>query len=177
MQALIAQLFGNGHGNIGCLAANKRRLIRGRRNDDASLQAICAQIVLDEVLELAPAFAHEPDDDGVGVGIAGEHGEQRRLAHAGAEKDAHALAPAAGDERVERLDTQIELAADACARMCGGRLRLYWVADSAQGQGSLAIDRVRKSVQDPSEPDPAWIDKGRAIIENRASAEADPIEG
>ena len=71
MQTLIAQLFGDGHRHIGGLTAHQRRLVGRRGNDDAARETFRSQIVLDEFLEFAAAFADEPDDDGVGIRYGG----------------------------------------------------------------------------------------------------------
>ena len=138
MQALVAKLFGDRHRDIGRLTAHQRRLVGRRGDDDGARETFFAQIVLDEFLHLAAALADQTDDDRIGIGVAREHGQQCRLADAGAREDAHALALAAGRERVERAHAEIELAADtraACA--AGGGLRLQRIGFRPCGSGPL----------------------------------------
>ena len=60
-------------------------------------QALVAEDVLDELLDLAAALADQADDDHVGGGVARHHAEQHALADAGAGEQADALAAADGE--------------------------------------------------------------------------------
>ena len=67
-----------------------------------------AEVVLEELADLAATFADQPDDDDVGRRAAGEHAEQGRLADAGTGEDADALAATAGEQGVDGADAEGE---------------------------------------------------------------------
>ena len=80
--------------------------------DDGAGEALGAEVVLDELADLAAALADQRDDRHLGLGAAGDHRQQAGLADAGAGEDAEALAAAAGDEGVHGAHAQ---------RAAGGR--------------------------------------------------------
>ena len=61
MLALVAEIFGHAQRQIRRLAAHQRRFVRRRDDDDGARQTFLAEIVLDEFLDLAAAFADQPD--------------------------------------------------------------------------------------------------------------------
>jgi hypothetical protein len=119
--ALVAEILGDGEGEIGGLAAHQGRLVGGGDHDDAAGGAFIAEVGGQELLHLAAALADQTDDDHVGIGIAGHHAQQRRLADARAGEDAHALAAAEIEECVHGAHADIELLADAAAEEGGRR--------------------------------------------------------
>ena len=72
-----------------------RGLVGGGDDDDRAGQALGAEVVLEELADLAAALADQRDHRDLGVGAAGDHREQAGLADAGAGHDAEALAAAA----------------------------------------------------------------------------------
>ena len=82
-------------------------------------QAFGAEDVLDEFLDLAAALADQADHDHVGAGVARHHAEQHALADAGAGEQAHALAAADGEQRVDRAHAGVERRRDRLARPSG----------------------------------------------------------
>ena len=87
----------------------------GCGDDDCASQAFLAEDLLDEFLHLAAPFADEPHHDHFRSGIAGHHAEQHALAHAGAGKEAHALAPADRQQAVDRAHAYVEFLGDGFA--------------------------------------------------------------
>ncbi len=150
--ALVAEVFGDRHGHVGRLAPHQRRFVGCRDDDDAARHAVLAQILGDELLHLAAALADQADDVDVDRHVARQHRHQHRLADAGAGEDAHALAAAAGQEGVHRPDAQIDLAADAAARMGGRRIVADRDADLAVEQRPLAVDRFAQRIDDAAKP-------------------------
>ena len=130
---LVAEIFGDREGDIGRLAAHQRPLVGGRDDDDAAGEAFGAEIVGDELLDLAAALADEADHRDVGGGVAGKHREQHGFPDAGAGKNAHALAAAAGEERVEGAHAEVELALDAAAGVRRGGHATEGIGDVAGG--------------------------------------------
>src|SRR6185436_16302173 len=130
-------IFRGAHRGEGGLAAQQRRFIRGGRNDDAARESVFAKIVFNKFLELAAALANERDDDDVGIGVPREHAEQNRLADSGTREDTKALTFAARHEGVQRAHAEIELAADAGARVRGGRSGAQSVRLHALWKGAL----------------------------------------
>ena len=100
----------------------------------ARLQALLAQGLLDEFAHLAAPFADQADDDGVAVGVLGQHRQQHRLADAGAGEDAQALAAAGGGEDVHGAHAQVQPLADPAAGV--GRRAAARAADRRRGPGA-----------------------------------------
>ena len=137
---LVAEIFGEGKRQIGRLAPHQGRLVRGRHDDDRACQPFLAEIVLQELLHLAPALADEPDHRDPRGDVAREHRQKDGLADARAGEDAHALAAAAGREGVERAHAEVER---RCRPAGAGapRRRLRPEADRASGRSAAAPSR------------------------------------
>ena len=97
--ALVAEIFGDGGGRRGRLGAHQGRLVARGHHDHALGQPGRPQVALDELVDLAAAFADQGDDDHVGGRVAGHHSQQHALAHARAGKNPHPLPLAAGQQR------------------------------------------------------------------------------
>jgi hypothetical protein len=108
------------------LAAHQGRLVGCRHHHDRTREPLRSEVVLDEFLDFAAAFADEADHRHVGCDVAREHRQQHRFADAGAGENAHALAPAAGHEGIERADSKIERGADPAAAMSRRRRVAEW---------------------------------------------------
>ena len=93
-------------------------------DDDGAGETLGAEVVLDELADLAAALADQGDHRHRGVGAAGDHRQQGGLADAGAGHDRDALAATAGHERVEGADAEADLPVDpgAAQRRRGGVL-------------------------------------------------------
>ena len=119
--ALVAKMLGDAHRGVRRAPAHHGALVAGGDDGDGLGHALRADRVFEEFAHLAAAFADQRDDHRVeGIG-AGQHGEQRRLADAGAGKDAEALAEAERREDVDDLDPGREGGADALPRHGAGR--------------------------------------------------------
>src|SRR5581483_2212435 len=84
-------------------------------NNDGLAAACFVEVLLQKLAHFTTAFADQRDDVDVGLGVAGDHAQERGFAHAAACEDAEALAAAAGDESVHGLDAGAEGIADALA--------------------------------------------------------------
>ena len=112
LQALVAQEFGDGQGQVGGAAAQHRRHVGGRDHHHAARAALGAQRVLEKIVQLAAALADQPDHQHLGRGAGGDHRQQGRLADPRAREDPQALAVAARREQVERAHAERQ----PCAR-------------------------------------------------------------
>jgi len=99
--ALLAEVLGNGSGDIGALDAHQGRLIAGDRHHHRPGQALFTEVALDELAHLPSPLPNEGDDIDVGQGGTGDHAEEGALAHSRSGEDAQPLAAAAGEESVE----------------------------------------------------------------------------
>jgi hypothetical protein len=93
VRALVAEVLGDGGRGERGLDAHERRLVGRRDDDDGAVDGV-AEVALDELAHLAATLADEADDVHVAGRAAGDHAEQRGLAHARAGEDAEALAAA-----------------------------------------------------------------------------------
>ena len=118
--AVVAEPLGDPGGDERRPQSHDRRLVGGRDDDDGAGQALGAEVVLEELADLAATLADQGDHRDLGVGAAGDHREQARLADAGAGHDADALAAAARRERVQGAYAEAELVVDPRAGQ-GGR--------------------------------------------------------
>ena len=57
--APVAEVLGDGEGDLRALDAQQRRFVARHGDDDAARQPFLAQVALDEVLHLAPALADQ----------------------------------------------------------------------------------------------------------------------
>ena len=148
----VAEIFGDRQRQIRRLPAHQRRLVGSGYHHHRTREARRAEIVLQEFLHLAAAFADQTDDRNVGRHVAGEHGQQHRFADAGAGEDAHALAAADGEEGIERAHPEIERLAHAHAGMRRRRRRAEWVWRRPGRQGALPVDRLAHGVDHAAKP-------------------------
>ena len=143
----------------------------------AAPEALLAKIVLEEFLDLAAALADEPDHRHVGGREARHHGEQHRLADAGAGEDAHALAAAGGQEGVDGPDAEIERLGDAAARMRRRRIGPEGIDGAALRQRPLAVDGAAEGVDDTAEPGVRRLHAVHAHAHMRRAAAAHALQG
>ena len=101
-------MLGHGHGGERRLAAQQRRRIRGGDHHHGARQTGLAQIVLEELPHLASPLADQGEHRDIAGGVARQHGEQARLADAGAGEQAEPLPLAARREAIERADADIQ---------------------------------------------------------------------
>ncbi|MDQ1133360.1 hypothetical protein QE386_001955 [Pseudoxanthomonas winnipegensis] len=130
--------------------ARQRRPVGRRGDHDRATQAFLAEGGLDEIAHFAAAFADQAHDDDIGRGVAGHHAQQRRLAHARAGEQAHALAAADGQHGVDGAHADIERFDDGLAReridRHAGQGDIAFGADRA-----LAVQRRAVVVDDPAQ--------------------------
>ena len=134
------------------LPAHQGRLVGGRHHHHRAGEAGVAEVVLQEFLHLAAAFADQPDHRDIGLHVARQHRQQHRFADAGAGENAHALAAAAGQEGVERPHAEIERRADPAARMRQRRRIAEGIRRRPEQQRPLAVDRLAERIDHPAEP-------------------------
>src|SRR6185295_10577553 len=104
------------------------------------------------------------------------HAEQNRLADSGTREDAEALTFAARHEGVQRAHAEIELAADAGARVRGGRSGAQSVGLHALWKGALAVKGASEGVDDAAKPCAAWMNSVDAVLESRSRTECNAVE-
>ena len=149
---MITEIFRQGQRQIGCLAAHQRAFIRCGHDHDTARQAVRAQIILNEFLNFAPAFADQPDHRHIGGGIAGQHRQQHRLTHAGACENTHALTAACSGEAIERPHPEINPLPHPRPLMGRQRLCAQQVRLTALGDRALAVDGLAHGIHHPPQP-------------------------
>ncbi len=102
-----------------------------------------------KLAHLAPALAHQAHHRHIGLGVARHHADQRALAHARSAEDAHALAAAHGQQRVDGANAGAQRLAIG-TRSSGER--------TAPSSGSViatvgrlpSVDRLAQRIQHPA---------------------------
>ncbi len=79
--ALVAKVLGDRHRRLRREAPHHRALVAGRDDRDGA-GAVCPEGVVEKFPHLSAALADKRDHDGVELGRARKHREQRRLADA-----------------------------------------------------------------------------------------------
>ena len=133
--------------------------VGGGDDDDRAGQALGAEVVLEELADLAATLADQRDHGDLGVGAAGDHRQQAGLADAGAGEDAEALAAAARRQRVEGADAERRAAgrsAGGC-RAAGGALSTTTCGEVGRAAGPPSIGRPRPSSTRPRSSSPTAI--------------------
>ena len=149
---VVAEVFGDRQRQIRRLPPHQRRLVRRRDHNHGTRETFLAEVVLQELLHLAAAFADQPDHRHRGIDVASEHRQQHGLTNAGTGEDTHALPAAAGEKGVECTHAEIERHADALARMRRRRLIAERHRRRTLYQWPLAVDRFAQSVNNAAEP-------------------------
>ena len=103
-------------------------------------------------MQLAPALADQTEHQRVGVAVLRQHRKQRGLADAGAGEDAKPLTPAAGREKIERADPEIEPLAQAAPEMGGNGARLQRIVGSTLFERRSLVQRAAERIDHASEP-------------------------
>ena len=111
--SLIAEILRDSRGRHGTLDTHERRLIRRSYDDNGAFHAFRPKIALDEVAHLTATLAHQCDDTDVSLRVAGDHREQRGLAHAGTGHDADTLSLAHRDQAIDGPHANVEALVDA----------------------------------------------------------------
>jgi hypothetical protein len=99
--AVVPERLRDRRGDFGGFQAKQGRLVRSGDYDAGTRQAFGPELLVDEFLNLAASFADQSDHVHVGGRVAGDHRQERGLAHAGAGEDPEALALPGGQESVE----------------------------------------------------------------------------
>ena len=152
MLALIAEMFGHGHGGPSGLAAGQRRLIARGDNKNRLFHPLGAEVGRDEILHLASAFADQRHDHHVAARIACQHGHERRFPDAGAGENAQALALTKRRENIQRADMGREFRPDALAVESARRGGAQRAGVVALGQMSFPVERGRRGADHPALP-------------------------
>src|SRR6185503_6846035 len=105
--------------------------------------------VVEEVLHLAAALAHQATHDDVGVGAPRDLAEEGRLAHARAREDADPLSAADRVETIDGAHARLQHLADRDARERIGCCAAHGARSAAHGRA--AVDPSPEAVDDPSE--------------------------
>ena len=161
--ATLAEMLGDAHRGVGRALAHHRALVARRYDGNRLGHVLLADRVFEEFAHLTAALADERHDHRVECVGAGQHGEQRRLADAGAGEDAEALAEAKRREYVDHADARPQPRADALPGKRGRR-----AADKAGAarQARSPVDRPPERVDDTSSPCGIRRHQERAAIED-----------
>ena len=124
----------------------------GGDDEDGLLEALGAEVLLDELAHLAAALADEREDGDLGLGVADDLREEGGLAAARGGEDAHALALAAGEEAVDGADAEGDGGGDDAALEGRGRRGLDGVvAVGAERALDVGVHRAAEAVEDAPE--------------------------
>ena len=137
---------------MGCLPSHQRSLIGSGHHEDGFRQAFLTKIVLNEFLNFASTLANKTNHRDIALGVSREHGKQHGLANPGAGENAHALALAAGNERIEGFHPQVYRLTDPFALMRGRRASGQSIVFRTRNERPLAIDRFAERIDDASKP-------------------------
>ncbi len=144
-------MFGDRHRGQRCHLPKHGTLVAGSDHGDG-FREIAAERVFDEFAHLTAALAHQRDHHFVeGVGPR-QHGEQRRLADAGACEDAEALSEAERGEDVYRPHTRLESVLHPLACHGRGRHVRDRAADVALQQHTQTVYRLGQRVDGAAAP-------------------------
>ena len=149
--ALIAKIFGDRHRRLRREAAHHRAFVAGRDHRHRR-SAIVAERVVEELAHFPAALADQRDDDGVELRRAGEHGQQRRLADAGAGEYADALSEAERREQVDNPNAGADRRRDARAAQRGRRIGVERRRLIAEGELAAAVERPAERVDHAAFP-------------------------
>ena len=173
--ALVAEVLGDGEGDEAGADAQRCGAVGAGDDEDAALAALLAELVVDEGLDLAVAFADEGDDGDVGRVAAAHGAEQRALADARAAEDADALADAAGQEAVDDADAGGELLVDVFAREGIGRGGVERIGGYGD-DGRSAIHGEAEPVEDAAEQERRDGDVGVFVASDDGRAELESVD-
>ena len=79
-------------------------------------RALRLELAVEEFAHFAAALADQGDHDDIGIGVAGDIGQDRRFADARLAENADALAAPAGQKAVDGADAELDRLAD---QRCG----------------------------------------------------------
>ena len=101
---------------------------------------------------LAAAFADQPDDNHIGIRIAGQHGHHGRFADTGTRENTHPLAAANRCENIDAFDLCFQLLAHFLAVECTG-----WVGAKAgfaarAARAGILRERAAKRINHRADP-------------------------
>ena len=150
--SLVAEMFGHGHGGERRLPAQQRRRIGGGDDDHRAGQPGLAQIVLDELPHLASALPDQGEHGDIAGGMPRQHGEQRRLADAGAGEQAEPLPLPAGRKAVQGAHAEIQPGAEPRPQRRIGRCRAHLPGTPAGRQGPAPVQRPAQRVEHAPQP-------------------------
>ncbi|RMS00570.1 hypothetical protein ALP75_200174 [Pseudomonas syringae pv. actinidiae] len=113
--ALVAVVFGQSRGHIGCPDPLGSGTVRGGNHRDSACARRGVQLAFQQFAHLTAPLADQPDDDHVSVTVAHYARQQRRLAHAGLAKNAHPLPLGEGQQAIDSPHAQRQWLDDALA--------------------------------------------------------------
>ena len=148
--ALVTKILGDGGGVSRTLQAHQRAGIGRRGDNHGATHAFLTEDVLDEFLDLAAAFADQPDHDHFGLGVARHHAEEHRFAHPGTGKQPHALATPNRKQGVDGANADIKRLLNCCPRHRVNRPALQG-AGAAGEQRPFVVERAADAIEHPSQ--------------------------
>ena len=161
--ATLAEMLGDAHRGVGRALAHHGALVAGRHDGNRLGHVLLADRVFEEFAHLAAALADQRHDHRVECVGAGQHGEQRRLADAGAGEDAEALAEAKRREDVDDPDARPQPVPTRCLESAAGAPP---TRPAPRGKLGSAVDRPPERVDDASSPCGIRRHQERAAIEH-----------
>ncbi len=171
--AAVAEVLGDPRGDEGRAQSLDRRRVGRGHHDDGTGESLGAEVVLDELPDLAASLADQRDHRDLGVGAARDHRQQAGLADAGAGHDAEPLTAAAGDQGVEGAHAEPDLVVDprAAERTGGGVLHRH--AGERVERGAT-VDGVAEAVEDTATQRVADTDLQRSAGAVHRGADGQP---
>ena len=172
---LFPEELGDRGGGQPALHPEDRRLVGRHGHHDRFLQALFAQVPLDELPHFPSPLPDQGDDVDIRFGVPADHPHQDGLADATATEYADTLSPADRREVIDRLDPGHEGFPDSGPLQ--GRGRGVVEMDERLGlDGSLAIDRLADGVDDPSSQGVPHLDSETALQRNDVVVLLDPVQ-
>ena len=155
--------------------AQRRRLVAGRRHDDAARAPFRPQIAFEKLVDFPPPLADQRHHRHIRSRVADQHAQRHALADARPGKDAQPLSKSAGQHAVDGAQTGRQRRIDARSRDGVGRTSFQRRAGS-QRKRRPPIDRAASSIDHASQQGGSHRDRARRFDESHASAVTDAFE-
>ncbi len=173
--ALIAEVLGNGGRHQRTGGSHYGGLVARGNDDDTSLEPFGTQVALDELADLAAAFAQQGNHVHVGRGLPGNHAEGDAFADAATGHDADTLAASHGQESVDGAHPGGERRRDPASLQRMRRISVERVS-RRQTDRAIRIDRAAQPIEHPADQPVANLGVQRTTERDDFIAGVDPVE-